>query len=183
MTTDSNNLEMIIDFVTGQLLPNAGSEANRQRVEQFLVNDKGFASGDIHVNFPITVAIGDEVYRSRVDLVIEIDNRMVMAVKCAAGSLGSRQREILAAARLLTEYQLPFSIVSDGETAIVLDTLTGKETGSGLSAVPNRNAAERLAAETQFVPLPEERREREAIIFRSYDMMNVNVIRDDGERP
>jgi len=105
-----------------------------------------------------------------------------MAVKCAAGSLGSRQREILAAARLLTDYQIPISIVSNGETAIVLDTLTGKEIGNGLDVIPSRKAAEHLVATADFKIYPEERWKREAIIFRSYDGMNVNVIRDNGSR-
>ncbi len=180
MTADINNSETITDFVTGRVLPNVGAEANRQLVEKFLINRKGFAAGDIHVNFPLTVTIGDEIYRSRVDLVLQVSIRMVMAVKCAAGSLGSRQREILAAARLLTDYQIPISIVSNGETAIVLDTLAGKEIGNGLDAIPDRKAAERFATGSNFITFPEERREREAIIFRSYDMMNVNVIRDKG---
>lgn len=182
MTVDIDNFEVITDFVTGQVLPNVGAEANRQLVEEFLINRKGFTPDDIHVNFPLTVNIGDEIYRTRVDLVIEIRNRMVMVVKCAAGSLGSRQREILAAARLMADYQIPISIVSNGETAIVLDTISGKETGNGLDAIPDRKAAECFATDANFIIFSEERREREAIIFRSYDMMNVNVIRDKGEQ-
>jgi len=182
MVADINNFETITDFVTGRVLPNVGVEANRQLVEKFLVNRKGFTAGDINVNFPLTVTIGDEIYRSRVDLVVQVSSRMVMAVKCAAGSLGSRQREILAAARLLSDYQIPISIVSNGETAIVLDTISGKEIGNGLDAIPSRKAAEHLAATADFEIYPEDRWKREAIIFRSYDGMNVNVIRNNGNQ-
>ena len=182
MTADINNYETITDFVTGRALPNVGAEINRQMVEKFLVRQKGFNPDDIHINFPIAVTIDDEIYRSRVDLVLQVSSRMVMAVKCAAGSLGSRQREILAAARLLTDYQIPISIVSNGEAAIVLDTISGKEIGNGLDAIPSRKAAEHLAATADFKIYPEERWKREAIIFRSYDGMNVNVIRDNGSR-
>jgi len=182
MTADINNYETITDFVTGRALPNVGAEINRQMVEKFLVRRKGFNPDDIHINFPIAVTIDDEIYRSRVDLVLQVSNRMVMAVKCAAGSLGSRQREILAAARLLSDYQIPISIVSNGETAIVLDTISGKEIGNGLDAIPSRKTAEHLAATADFKIYPEDRWKREAIIFRSYDGMNVNVIRDNGNR-
>ena len=183
MTADINGYEMITDFVTGQTLPNVGAETNRQMVEKYLVQRKGFNPGDIHVNLPIAVTINGEIYRSRVDLVIQVSNRQVMAVKCAAGSLGSRQREILAAARLTTDYQIPISIVSNGETAIVLDTISGKEIGNGLDAIPSRKAVEDLVAIADFKIYPEERWEREAIIFRSYDIMNVNVIRNNGGQP
>ena len=181
MVADINNPETITDFVTGRVLPNMGAEANRQLVEKFLVNQKGFTAGDIHVNFPLTVTIGDQIYRSRVDLVVQVSSRMVMAVKCAAGSLGSRQREILAAARLMTDYQIPISVVTNGETAIVLDTISGNEIGNGLDAIPSRKAAEHIVATADFNIYPEDRWKREAIIFRSYDSMNVNVIRDKGD--
>jgi hypothetical protein len=119
-----------------------------------------------------------------VDLAIHINGRIAMVVKCAAGSLGSRQREILAAARLLTGYQVPLSIVTNGETALVFDTVTGKEirtaeeSGNGMDAIPDRQKAKEMVGKTDFIPYPEDRREREAIIFRSYDSMNVNITRN-----
>lgn len=178
-----NTADTITDFITGQTVPNVGTETHRQRVEKFLVNKKKFNPAEIHVNYPLTVAIGKETYRSHVDLVIQIDQRMIMAIKCAAGSLGSRQREILSAARLLTDYQIPFSIVSDGDTAVVLDTISGSEIGNGMAAIPDRKVAEKWVSTGNFMAYPEEKWEREAIIFRSYDAMNVNVMNESGGRP
>ena len=177
-----NDTETITDFITGQTLPNVGAEVYRQKVEKLLINQKGYRPADVHVNYPLAVTIGRDTYQSRVDLVVEIDNRFIMAIKCAAGSLGSRQREILAAARLLTDYQVPISVVSSGETAIVLDSVTGEETGTGLAAIPDREGAKKLIAKDAFTPYPQDRWEREAIIFRSYDTMNVNVVNTSGGR-
>jgi predicted type IV restriction endonuclease len=169
---------MITDFITGQRLPNEGAEANRQAVERHLIRRKAYQPVDIDVNCPITVTIAEETYRSRIDLAVHIDERIVMAIKCAAGSLESRQREIIAAARLLTNYQIPLSVVTDGQTAFVYDTVNGKKIGIGIEAIPHRKEAVRLAEATDFIPYPENRREREAIIFRSYDTMNINVTRN-----
>ncbi len=178
MNIDMIPPEMITDFITGQSLPNEGAEANRQSAEKYLVRQKQFHVGDILVNLPITVTIATETYRSRVDLAVRINERIVMVVKCAAGSLESRQREIIAAARLLTSYQIPLSVVTDGQTAFVYDTVNGKKIGTGIEAIPHRKEAVRLAEATDFIPYPENRREREAIIFRSYDTMNINVTRN-----
>jgi len=101
-----------------------------------------------------------------------------MAIKCAAGSLGSREREIVAAARLLKDYQIPFAVVSDGQTAIVLDTVSGKKTGEGMAAIPSKEAAGRMLDSCQPISLPADRREREKLIFRTYDSDNVNVQRN-----
>ena len=109
---------MITDFVTGKKIPNVGAEENRQRVAQFLVKEKGFSKEDIEVDVEIEMTVAGEIYRSQIDLVVSVDGGAprFMAIKCAAASLGSREREILAASRLLCENQLPFSVVSDGKT-------------------------------------------------------------------
>ena len=173
---------MITDFVTGKEIPNVGAEENRQMVEQFLVNEKGFSKEDIAVDVDIEITIAGETYRSQIDLVVSVDDECGstpwMAIKCAAASLGSREREILAASRLLTENQLPYSVVSDGKTAIVLDTVSGKKLGEGLNAILSKAEAREKIKEIKPLPFPKERREREKLIFRSFDSMNVNVSRN-----
>jgi hypothetical protein len=181
----SNTLKpysMITDFVTGKEIPNVGAEENRQMVEQYLVNEKGFSKQDVAVDVDIEISVAGELYRSQIDLVVSVDDEhgstCFMAIKCAAASLGSREREILAAARLLGENQLPFSVVSDGKTAIVLDTVSGKKLGEGLNAIPSKAQAQKKLKEIKLRPFPEEKREREKLIFRSFDSMNVNVGRN-----
>ncbi len=175
-----NPQDVIIDFVTGKEIPNIGSEANRQAVERLLVNVKGYSKKDILVDFEITLDITSECYRSRIDLIVCPDGGKTkfMAIKCAAGSLGSWEREILAAARLLEKYQIPLSVVSDGKTAIVRDTVSGKKTGEGLNAIPSKDEAQEHLNKIVLQPFPVERLEREKLIFRSYDSMKINVRRD-----
>lgn len=165
--------EMIDDFATGRRIPDIGAEANRQALERHLVEEKGYAKEEIEIDIPITATVAGAPYRSKVDLAVRVGGRRVMVAKCAAGALGSREREVLAAARLLDDHQIPRAVASDGADAIVLDTPTGKRVGTGLSAVPDREAAAALA-EAEPIPFPEARREREQIIFRSFDLENVN---------
>jgi hypothetical protein len=101
----------------------------------------------------------------------------VIAIKCAAGSLGSREREILAAARVLGPYQIPLSVVSDGKDAVVLDTVSGKRIGEGLEAIPSKTELEVKIRSLALQPMTEERRVREELIFRTYDLANVNAAR------
>jgi hypothetical protein len=173
---------MLIDYVTGKSIPNVGAEENRQLVERFLIAEKGYSKADIAVDVDIEITVAGEIYRSQIDLVVSADDEhgssRLMAIKCAAASLGSREREILAAARLLAENQIPFSVVSDGKTAIVLDTVTGKKLGEGLNAIPSKAQAQEKLKEIKPLPFPKEKREREKLIFRSFDSMNVNVGRN-----
>ncbi len=172
---DSKTVDITYDVVTGKETPLIGAEENRQTVERFLIEQKGFAKQDIEVDAPLELLIAGEVYRSKIDLIVRVNGRRLMAIKCAAGSLGSREREILAAARLTDTYQIPFSMVSDGKTAIVLDTVSGQTIGEGLDAVFSKQDASEKLKTLEFLPFPEKRLDREKIIFRSYDSMNVNV--------
>jgi hypothetical protein len=163
------------DYITGEKIPDVGAEANRQMVEKCLVGKKGYTKDDIEIDAPLEMTIGDDLYCSWVDLVVSVNNQRYIAIKCASGSLGSREREIISAARLLDEHQIPFSVVSDGKTALVLDTLSGEKIGEGLDAIPSKEALQEKAKKIKLQPLAQKRLEREKLIFRSYDSMNVNV--------
>jgi len=171
---------MITDYLTGRQIPNIGAEENRQAVVQFLVETKGYSKEDIAADVPIEIKVAGKPYSSQVDLVVSAGpgGRRIMVFKCAAGSLGSREREIVAAARLLDEYQIPLAVVSDGKTAIVLDAISGKKTGEGMDAVPAKDAVVKNPDAYRFAEFPPERREREKLIFRTYDSDNVNVQRN-----
>lgn len=180
MVDISRPYTMITDFATGREVPNVGAEENRQAVERFLVEDKGYLKEDIEVDTDISITVSGEPYHSQVDLVVSPDGgeTRFMVIKCVAGSLGSREREIVAAARLLDEYQIPCAVVSDGKTAIVLDSVTGKKTGEGLDAVPSKQEAVAILKSFKPVGLAEDRLEREKLIYRTYDIENVNVQRN-----
>jgi hypothetical protein len=168
----------LTDYVTGKEVPNVGAEENRQRMERFLVEQKGYDREDIEVDAPIHMKIGNNAYDSTVDLVVKVKGVRFMAIKCAAGSLASRHREVLAAARLLdVAYQIPFSVVTDGNHAQLLDTMTGQVVGEGMAAVPSKEQASNQVDVLRLEPFTESKKDRERIIFRSYDEMNVNVRR------
>jgi hypothetical protein len=169
--------DTITDFITGRKIPNIGSEMNRQVVERFLVEKKGFSKEDIKVDMDITIDISGEIYCSQIDLIVCIEGKNFMLFKCCAGSIGSREREALAAARLAGKHQIPLSVVSDGKTAVILDTISGKKLYEGLESIPSKKEVRKLFKSTEFTAYPEERIEREKLIFRSYDEMRVNVAR------
>ena len=178
MTKTREPYETILDFVTGKCIPNIGSEENRQSVERFLVTEKGYDKKDIEVDADIEVVVDGRPYRSQVDLVVSLEGKRVTTIKCVAGSLGSWEREILSVSRLLDRYQIPISVVSDGKTACVFDTVSGNKIGEGLQAIPSKKAARKILCPSRLHPFPEKRLKREMRIFRSYDMMNVNVNRN-----
>lgn len=167
-------IETLIDYVTGRVVPNVGPEENRQAFERLLVEKKGYDPGEIRVDEPICVTFKGEEYHSTIDLVVYCNDRPIMAVRCIAGSLGSYEREILAGARLVYDVQIPFSVATNGIDALVRDALTGGERGKGLDAVPSKEEA--LEMPLKYLAFSPEKKEREMIIFRSY---NIDKNHDD----
>ncbi len=174
----SKKIETLVDFVTGRTIVNVGAEENRQQVEQYLVKRKGYSKDEILVDDPISFTVEGEAYRSCVDLVVTVAGRRLMAIKCAAGSLGSREREIIAAARLVDTTPLPLAVVSDGRQATVLETVSGRKLGQRMEDIPSRREAVQIVEKGKWPQaLTSAQLRRERLIFRSYDSMNVNVAR------
>ncbi len=173
----TGSFEVLKDYVTGRETPNVGAEENRQAVEKALVELKGYSVEDIQVNAPVEFEVQDSVYKSTLDLVVRFEGRPLMVVKCAAGSLGSREREVLAGARIGVERPAFLAVVSDGVEWIVLWTNSGKVLGRGLEVIPTYEDAEEFIERCSSWVLNEDRTRRERLIFRSYDMDNVNQVR------
>lgn len=169
--------DIIKDYVTGESIPDVGAEANRQAVERLLVEEKGYSPSDIAVGMPVSFVAAGEEYCSEVDLVVFSGKKPFMVIKCAAGSLDSRKTEAVAAARILFDKVVPYSAASDGQTALIFDSVTAKQIGEGLAALPDAQKAREMLKTAEPTSLPEKRLEKERIIFRSYDSMNVNVAR------
>lgn len=174
MNSEMGSDDLIIDFITGKAKANAGAEANRQEVERLLVETKGYQHLDIEVDAPIVLKMESGIYRSTVDLVISVNRMRFMVLKCAAGALASREREVIAAARLMEDYQIPLAAASDGKDAIVWNVVSGQCLGEGLDAIPTRQRMLEIFEATALIPLEARRLLRQQLIFKSYDSMNVH---------
>ncbi|NOX33998.1 MAG: type I restriction enzyme HsdR N-terminal domain-containing protein [Deltaproteobacteria bacterium] len=170
------NIDYIIkDFITGKPVRNAGPEASRQIFEKFLVNQKGYTKKDIKVDEELIVQFKGEDYVSAIDLIVCCKEKALMAVTCVAGSIGSYEREILAGARLVYDYQIPFAVSTDARDAILMDTFSGKSLGQGLDAIPSKEKALEMIQTIDYKPFDENKKEREMIIYRSFNLEKINI--------
>jgi hypothetical protein len=159
----------ICDFITGQAFIDTDDERIRQGIERFLIEEKGYSKKDIEVDREFDIALGDELNKSKVDLIVSVEEKNFMIIKCARGSLVSREREILSCARILDTYQIPFAVITNGEDAEVLDTISGEVIGNGLEAIPSKTQALEAIKKIEFKKLQDERIEKEKRIFLAFD--------------
>lgn len=160
---------IIIDFTTGQLFIDTDDERIRQKIERLLVEEKGYSKKDIEVDREFEIVIGEEISRSKVDLIVSVEEKIFMIIKCARGSLVSREREVLSCARIFDTYQIPFAVITNGEDAEILNTISGEVISCGLGAIPSKNQALEALGRIEFKRLPEKRIEKEKRIFLAFD--------------
>ncbi|MDI6797710.1 MAG: type I restriction enzyme HsdR N-terminal domain-containing protein, partial [Desulfatibacillaceae bacterium] len=176
MTTALKPYENIIDFVTGKAIPNIGAEENRQAVERILVEEKGFPKSALKIDFPIEFSVGGAPHVSAINIMVFAKNcRPLMAVKCAAGSLGSYEREAVSAARLAADPPVGLALVSDGKNATMLETQKGRVVSNNWQEIPDFEHSDKWLLQYKTPPLSPKRLDQERLIFRTYDAGNVNV--------
>ncbi len=149
------------------------SEA-RKLIGYLLLEKKGYSREEVRSPIVFDVVLGAEHCTSSVDFLIEVEGRKAMIVKCAAGSLSSRERQAVAAARLLGS---PLAVVADPVTAEVLDAATGQVIGEGFGAIPVRGEISALIAGKDPVQLDAKRTEREKRILLAFDAIRCSVPR------
>ena len=160
----------IVDAVTGQVVPDTHDERYRQKLARLLMDTKGCARAEIHCRCSLRVTAGDNSAVVKVDMAVTVADRICMIIKYGPGSLVTRHRPALAASRLLTPYQIPVVVVTNGEEADILDGRTGEVTGSGMDSIPSRTELASMCAVFQFPPITEARAEIESRIVYAYEV-------------
>lgn len=159
----------ICDFITGQAFIDTDDERIRQKIERLLVEEKGYLKIDIEVDREFDIIVDNEVNKSKVDLIVNIERKRFMIIRCARGSLVTREREVISCARILDVYQIPFAVVTNGEDAEVIDTTSGEVIGYGLETIPSKANALEVIKQIEFKKLLEKRIEKEKRIFLAFD--------------
>ena len=149
--------------------------AVKRDIEKFLLEKKGYSANEIEKDGEFEVLIGNERCKSRTDIVISIDGKRLILIKCSVGALVSRERQAVACARVLDSYQIPFAVVTDAVDAIALDTLTGKVISEGMGSIPSRNELAELIRKIELKKLPPERAEKEKRILLAFDAIKCTI--------
>lgn len=162
----------LTDFLTGETLVDTDDERYRQQLARRLVDEKGFARQELEPRLAIETLFAGRFVTSRIDLVINLAGRRLLLLRYAPGSLVTRERPALAAARVLDRAGIiPLTVVSNGQDAELLDSHRGKVIGQGLAAIPTREQllAMEQAGRLPQQPLPAGRREPELRILNAFD--------------
>lgn len=160
------------DFLTGEELTDTDDERIRQQISTMMVEELGYHKDDLEPRLFIETLFTRNFVRSTIDLTVNMNNRQFMIIRYGPGSLVSRERSALAAARLLNpRYRIPLAVVTNGRDALLLDTITTQVLRDGMEAIPNREKAAELFPDLIFLaPQDEDKRIREQRILNAFDL-------------
>ncbi len=160
----------LVDFITGETLPDTHDERYRQKLARILIESKGYLASEIRTRCNLLVRAGEKSAIVKVDFAVAIEKKICMIVKYGPGSLLTRHRSAIAASRLLTSYQIPLVVVTNGEDADILDGSSGEVIFKELVNIPDRTYLSAHFKEYGFEPVTENREEIESRILYVYEV-------------
>jgi hypothetical protein len=160
------------DFITGETIVDTDDERCRQELARFLVEEKGYTRNDLEPRLSIDTLYSGQFVASTIDITARVAGKRFMILRFAPGSIVTRERSAIAAARVLEPaYQIPLAVVTNGREAEVLDTYTGKIIREGLDNIPDKREAVGLVRSLRFEPFDDEtKKDRERRILNAYDV-------------
>jgi hypothetical protein len=160
------------DFITGETIVDTDDERCRQELARLLVEEKGYAKNDLEPRICIETLYSGQFVSSVIDITVREAGKRFMILRFGPGSIVTRERSAIAAARILEPaYQIPLAVVTNCRDAEVLDTYTGKVIRQGLDMIPDKKEAGILVKSLRFEPFTDEtRKDRERRILNAYDV-------------
>ncbi len=160
------------DYLTGEELTDTDDERIRQDIFRLMVEQKDFSKDQLTPRLKIETLFSKSFVTSTIEVTVCFNHKQVMIVRYGPGSLVSRERAAIAAARVLNpDHRIPLAVVTNGRDAELLDTRTGKILGYGLESIPDRETIETLLTKVEFLlPLQGIERERELRILNAFDV-------------
>ncbi|MBT8342474.1 MAG: type I restriction enzyme HsdR N-terminal domain-containing protein [Desulfatitalea sp.] len=163
-------LGRLTDLITGRTIDDTHDERYRQLMARLLVYQKGYRRSEITPQQPIEVRVDGKCARVPATYIITIGGRAALLIHYGPGSLVTRHRPALAMSRLAAGHQIPVVVVTNGETADILDGATGQVTAHGLEAIPARLRLQELLSDQPLKTVDPHRAEREARILMAFEV-------------
>jgi hypothetical protein len=167
--------DRLTDYLTGGEIPFSNRDNIRQKILRFLIEGKGYLKDDISTDRKIRFDIEGTETSSMVDISIRLDNKTLIVGKCSSGSLVSRERQIIAAARLLENYLVPFAVVTNGKDLELLDSDSERVIGEGFGSLPSRQDLLKICRGLSFKPTNKKKIIYEQRILFTYDAISCPV--------
>ncbi len=159
-------MDVITDYITNRTLPRTHKEEVRQKVERFLVEEKGYPKDCVMVDYAFKVEVDGKIFFANIDLLVRVGEENIMNIECAPPTvLASLERKAIATSRII--HPIPvYTVVTDWEQTKVFDTVTGKLLWNDIKQIPDFEEAKKIRSPQ--ISFDEERIRKEKRILFAY---------------
>lgn len=139
---------------------------------QRLVIDKllqlDYKLSDIEINKSYHVVVSEkEEFTTYVDILIVLEGKTLMAIKCTPASIDSWQRFMFAFCRVVEPYQIPYAFITDGQDGRLINILSGEVLET--MDIPSRQELLSRISNIEFIPYDEIKLPKERRILYAFD--------------
>lgn len=150
----------------------------QKKVIEFLLCSKGYSPENIEVNKVFSVRLKDFDFNASADMILKINDKNIICVKFVTNSIDSWERFAIAFCRAIDSYQIPYALITDGETFRLINILNGSVADGDIELILSRDEAERTIHGGAFQACPEEKKEMEKRIIYAFEGIKCPVKTD-----
>jgi hypothetical protein len=141
----------------------------KQIVYEILTKEKGFYPEDIQIDPQFVLILSTCEATASIDFLINLDKTSFMVIRCVASGIESWERYVIAFARAIKDYQIPYAAITDGEKVKVFDIVNGSPIKESFQEFFTRQEAGSLMMNFQRIPCPENRLEKEKRVIYAFE--------------
>ncbi len=161
---------MLNDYITGDQIPDTHDERLRQKIARILVEEKGFDVSEIEPRKEIIARAGVKSYVVKIDYLIFQKQKACMVIKYGPGSIVTRHRPGLAAARVVEPYQIPVVVITNGIDADIIDGSTGRVRAKGIDSIPDKKELSHSFDTCGFEKISKKKQELESRVLYTFEV-------------
>lgn len=141
----------------------------RQMVWEILINEKKFEQNEIIIDPQFKIILKNCEAIVSIDFLISINSVSFMVIRCTSSTIESWERYVVAFARSVMDFQIPYAMVTDGEHAKIIDVLKGSLIGESIHDLFSKQQAINLLKDFQKIPCSVHRIEKEKRIIYAFE--------------
>jgi hypothetical protein len=152
----------------------------RRSIWEFLTQQKGYDPKEIETDPQFRIVLSNCEAVVSIDFIITISSSSFMVMRCVQSAIESWERYVIAFARAVKDYQIPYAVVTDGENARIYNMLTGSLVSDTIDGIPNRQEAEKQMMDFKKISCPEKRLEKEKRIIYAFEGIKCPTAKPDA---
>ncbi len=141
----------------------------KQTLHNMLIKEKGYKPQEIEIDPRFPLLLSNCHTTVTMDIAVNFSPINFMIIKCSSSALESYERYVIAFARCVKDYQIPYAVITDGKEARIIDVIHNAILGHSIEEIFSREEALKRLKDFKKIPFPPHRIEKEKRIVYAFE--------------